>query len=45
MARFVSSMEGERLPVAVRGARFRLLRVLGDERTDGRHFVVQQGCS
>ena len=45
MARFVSSVEDERLPVAVRGARLSLLRVLGDERTDERHFIVQQGCS
>ena len=42
MARGVSGVENQRLPVAVRAASPSLLRVFGDDRTKGRRFVVQQ---
>ena len=42
LSRVINSVEGQRLPVAVRGISPSLLRVRGDERTDGHCFVIEQ---
>ena len=42
LSRVIESVEGQQLPVAVRGISLSLLRVLGDERADGRRFAIQQ---
>ena len=45
LARIISSVEHQRFPVAVRGVSPSMLRLLGVERIDEGHFVVQQGGS
>ena len=43
LSRVIHSLYSKQMPLAVVGASPSLLRVIGDNRTDGRRFVVHQG--